>query len=247
MKSALFISDLHIQNMADPKATGLLNFLKNIRANETSHIFFMGDIFDFWIGNHGYFIKEYQPIIEELRRLKKELVELCYFEGNHDLHLRGFWQDQLGFKVYSEAVYLEVNGKTLRLEHGDQMDPDDKGYLFLRWFLRTPPLKFLAHQLPGAVVAEIGKRSSSKSRAYTSEVKKITHDQARAKIHLHAEKAFAEKAFDLIISGHVHVRDHYKLTSGAESWNLGTWLDEPGYLELKNGAATWKELESRDA
>ena len=55
----------------------------------------------------------------------RENVEIVYFEGNHDLHLRYFWGDRLGLTVSAGPRYFELCGRTLRIEHGDQMDPDD--------------------------------------------------------------------------------------------------------------------------
>jgi UDP-2,3-diacylglucosamine hydrolase len=245
MLSALFISDLHISGMSDPKAETLREWLRSLNSANCSHLFFMGDIFDFWISNHQIFVREYRPLLAELNRLRDEGVKLFYFEGNHDLHLEKFWETVMGFEVYTGPVYLPLGPWELRLEHGDEMDPEDRGYLFLRWLLRTPVLTWLAHHLPGAVVREIGEASASTSRSYTTEVKKISEDRARKKIHRHAEKSYAERPFHFMISGHVHVRDHYRLLNGGESWNLGSWLKEPGFLMIDEKQARWRGLEVR--
>ena len=188
-------------------------------------------------------------MIAELVRLHEEGVEIHYFEGNHDLHLRKYWAEQLGFFVHGGPIYLELEGRTLRLEHGDQMDPDDRGYRFLRWFLRTPPLRFLTHHLPGKLAARIGERASRTSRSYTSETKTISNDDAIRKIRIHAQRAFEQRPFDILVSGHVHIRDDHTVetpTGTFRSVNLGTWLDAPCYLLLDESDAQIRELESAD-
>jgi UDP-2,3-diacylglucosamine hydrolase len=236
MPSAYFVSDIHIMSPSCGRARAFLDFLRSLSAaSGTSHLVLLGDIFDLWVADHDYFIDKYGEIIDEIRRLQAEGVEISYFEGNHDLHLRYFWEDRLGVKVHGGPAYVELGGKTVRLEHGDQMDPDDRGYRFLRWFLRTPPVRLLARHLPGSLIARIGDRASAASRDYTSNTKTIDREDAIRKIRAHARKACAERPFDLIISGHVHIRDDCQLETGGTSFrsvNLGSWLDAPCYFKL---------------
>jgi UDP-2,3-diacylglucosamine hydrolase len=234
--NAFFVSDLHIGSPTDSRATLFLEFLKNLSGKENaSHLFLMGDIFDLWIAAHRYFIDKFRPIIDEIVRLRDEGVEIHYFEGNHDLYLRHYWSDEMGFTVHEGPAYFELGHQTVRIEHGDQMDPDDRGYQFLRWFLRTPPLKFLMPRLPSRLVVMIGKKSTETSRVYTSETKTMMREETIRKIRTHAETVHAQMPFNLIISGHVQVRDQYLVNDGQiafKSVNLGTWLDAPCYYQI---------------
>ena len=242
MRSAYFVSDLHIMSPDCPRAALFMSFLKSLSGNtNASHLYLLGDIFDLWVADHRYFIDRYGEIINELRRLKNEGVDVAYFEGNHDLHLKYFRADQLGLTVHSGPAYVVLDDKTVRIEHGDQMDPDDKGYLFLRWFLRTTPIRLLIRYLPGRLIARIGDRASATSRQYTSTAKSIDAQQAIAKIRTHAGKAHSIKPFDLIISGHVHVRDDFS-DAGYRSVNLGSWLDAPCYFRIDDSGQRFHEL-----
>ena len=248
MPGAYFVSDIHITAADSPRGRLFLKFLRGLSAGSgTSHLVLLGDIFDLWVADHDYFVNAYGEIIEELRRLREEGVEIRYFEGNHDLHLRYYWADRLGLIVHPDPAYVDIGDMTVRLEHGDQMDPDDKGYLFLRWFLRTPPIRWLVCHLPGSVVAGIGDRASAKSRDYTSNTKSISADAAVGKIRAHAEKVYAEKPFDLLISGHVHVRDDWQSeTADFRSVNLGSWFDAPCYFKIDADGARFCELSVDD-
>ena len=236
MLNAYFVSDLHIGSPTDARAELFLEFLAGLHGGEnTSHLILMGDIFDLWVAAHSYFVDKYQSITDEIVRLRDEGVEIHYFEGNHDLYLRHYWGEQVGLTVHEGPAYFDFGHQKVRIEHGDQMDPDDRGYRFLRWFLRTPPLKFLMPRLPGRLVVAIGKKSSQSSRVYTSETKTISREDTIRKIRTHAEKVYGETPFNLIISGHVHVRDQYLVQDGQvafKSVNLGTWLDAPCYYRL---------------
>lgn len=250
MQRAYFVSDLHITSPEDPKAVLFVRFLRSLSGDRgASHLFLLGDIFDMWLADHRYFIERYRDVIDEIVGLREHGVEIHYFEGNHDLHLRKYWAGELGLAVHSGPLYLELKGHALRLEHGDQMDPDDRGYRFLRWFLRTPPMRFLIYNLPGNVAAWIGERASATSRTYTSEMKTISEHDAVRKIRTHAELVHAECPFDIIISGHVHTRDDYTFeaaTSSFRSVNLGTWLDAPCYFLLDESDAQIIELDVAD-
>jgi UDP-2,3-diacylglucosamine hydrolase len=246
MASAYFVSDIHIMSPTCERARTFLSLLRSLsREAGATHLVLLGDIFDLWVADHDYFINKYRAIVDEIRRLQDEGIEICYFEGNHDLHLEHFWQERLGLTVHGGPAYVEMGGRTVRLEHGDQMDPDDTGYRFLRWFLRTPPIRLLIRHLPGALIARIGDRASAASRDYTSNTKTIDRDSAIGKIRAHARKAFAERPFDLIISGHVHIRDDCRLEAGSSTFrsvNLGSWLDAPCFFKLDKDGERFHEL-----
>lgn len=244
MACAYFVSDLHLSSAEDPKAVRFADFLQQLAAqDDVTHLFLLGDIFDMWLADHRYFVDRYRHIIEHLELLKKNGVAIHYFEGNHDLHLSKFWGGVLGFDVHGGPWSTELAGLRLRLEHGDEMDPDDRGYRFLRWFLRTPPLKLLIEKLPGSIAARIGENASATSRRYTTERKTISRDSAISKIRQHAIRVHAEDPFDLLIAGHVHVRDDYSDPGGFRAVNLGTWLEEPCCFVLDGSGGRFVSLE----
>jgi UDP-2,3-diacylglucosamine hydrolase len=242
---ALFVSDIHISHRRDPRADLFLSLLQRLQGEALTHLFLVGDIFDLWIANRSYFVREYSEIIEALKTLRARGVEIHYFEGNHDLDLGIFWQKELGFIVHECAQYFRLGDMTVRVEHGDEMDPSDRGYLFLRWLLRTPVMVWAGRHLPDFVVSWIGRRMSAVSRTYTtSDVKSVSDEVAREKVRAHARRAFAAMPFDIFVSGHVHVVEDSVQTvevagpgSAKESRNfrcvnLGTWLKDSLVFEV---------------
>jgi UDP-2,3-diacylglucosamine hydrolase len=243
---ALFVSDIHISSATDPKAGLFLRFLDVCTHAEVTDLFLVGDIFDLWIADRSYFTREYSDIIVKIRQVISSGIRVHYFEGNHDLDLRIFWQHQIGVDVYSEAAFFTVNGLKLRVEHGDQMDPDDRGYLFLRWLLRTKFMIALGRYLPNFAVRWIGRRASAKSRDYTSQVKAASDEEVRRKIREHARRAFSQTPFDILICGHVHVaEDTIEEYAGSKyrCINMGTWLKKPILLDLNGDHVELKSVE----
>ncbi len=247
MTRALFVSDIHIASPHDERAVLFGRFLDKAFELKPKHLFLVGDIFDLWIADRDYFVESYSTIIEKLVQLKANGTQIHYFEGNHDLDLKLFWQDKLGFDVQEGPAFYEIAGQVVRVEHGDEMDPDDKGYLFLRWFLRTLPVRALGRHLPNQAVRWIGVRASQSSRNYTSQIKVASDEESIAKIRNHAREVFQYKPFDLFISGHVHVREDSMQELNGKKFrclNLGTWLKEPLVLELQSGQAELQDVKS---
>lgn len=244
--NAIFLSDLHLKKMNESNSQKLLLFFNRIKKNPPQKIFLLGDIFDLWIYNHKPFLKEYLPLIRELKILSDSGVEVHYFEGNHDLYLKKFWQDTLGFNVHENFFCIEINGKWFRLEHGDQMNRKDYGYLFLRWFLRTWLISTLIKVMPGKFVFWLGNLASGSSRVYTSsDVKKVSKDKAIEIIHDHAKKSCFESYFDFIITGHVHIEDDYTFFHEGRrvrSINLGAWFDQAKVLTWNGIDFNWEVL-----
>jgi len=242
---ALFVSDIHISSPADPKLDLFAKFLDHCHALRPDDLFLVGDIFDLWIADRGYFIENYAYIVKKILHLKLQGTRIHYFEGNHDLDLKIYWQHKLGLDVQDGAAFYKIAGMDVRVEHGDQMDPEDRGYLFLRWLLRTGFMRGLGRILPHTVIRWIGERSSRMSREYTTNRPSADDQSVRAKIHRHADRVYAQKPFQLFVSGHVHVlEDSVREVAGLSyrCIGLGTWLKEPHVLDVVDGAVSLRNL-----
>lgn len=232
---AKFVSDIHIYSTDDPRLEKFESVLRSSLTDGTTDLFLVGDIFDLWVGSHSFFRQRYVGVVELILKLRQKNVEIYYFEGNHDLHLQKLWSDELKCRVFVEPAYFDLAGLRVRVEHGDQMNPSDTGYLFLRSVLRTGSVKWLADFLPGSVIQSIGDKMSRSSRRWTSSPLKA-RDEAGIKemIRNHARRVRRnDRPFDLLISGHVHVRDDFTWrdeVSGQDvrSVNLGWWAPGVG-------------------
>lgn len=232
---AKFVSDIHIYSADDPRLGKFESVLRSSLTDGTTHLFLVGDIFDLWVGSHSFFRERYGGVVELIRQLRQKNVEINYFEGNHDLHIQKLWSDELKCQVFVEPAYFNLAGLRVRVEHGDQMNPSDKGYLFLRAVLRTGFVKWLAEALPGSVIQSIGDKMSRSSRRWTSSpLKALDEAGIKEMIHNHARRVRKnDKPFDLLISGHVHVRDDFTWRdeiSGQDvrTVNLGWWAPTVG-------------------
>lgn len=247
---AWFVSDVHILSAEDARYARFLKFIEDRLEDGTTHIFLVGDIFDLWVGGHAFFSRRYSSVVEVIRKLVENKVEVHYFEGNHDLHLFDFWQDEIGVHVHRGFQMFYFGSYRVRVEHGDQMNPEDTGYLILRKILRTTPIEWLAANLPGEAIQKIGNTMSRSSRKWTSSTYKAQNDSAiRKMIRAHAASAYESQPFDLLVTGHVHVRDDHQWSprngERARSIGLGCWLsDRPSdALCLEPSGVTWHVID----
>lgn len=245
--SAWFLSDLHLKDINERSGNILLRFLSDLdqERRPCTHLFLLGDIFDLWIGDHEFFYQKFRPLIDLISHLKEKGVNVQYFEGNHDVHVKKFWEDRYGIPCHTMAEYFDVGSLKVRVEHGDLINLEDKAYLRLRSFLRRSPLEFLAYQVPGAVWNEFGVRASQISRHFSGKLREDKQEFLRKLIRDHAHRSYDERRFDLIVSGHMHIRDEYEFQVGerkVRSFNLGSWFHDSQVLHLDGTQTKWVAL-----
>ncbi len=194
------------------------------------------------MSGHDIFKNKYHDLLVEIESLKRSGSEIYFFEGNHDMHIHPYWRDELGAFVYTEAQIFDLDGLKVRCEHGDLINLDDKTYLRLRKFLRTPFVEELGHRIPGKVWWNIGDFLSSLSRKRSGQYRNANQNRLVQMIREHAHRAHNETPFDVIISGHMHVRDDFTFEINSKkvrSVNLGSWFDEAKVLKIDQGKLEW--------
>ena len=246
---AWFISDVHVKDLRERNGQNLLRFLHFLETRveelgpQQLSLYLLGDIFDLWIADHQVFVDKYKEVIEILQRLKSKTIKIVFIEGNHDVHIDRFFRDVLGFEVHVEAQIVYEQGLRIRIEHGDLINLQDRAYQRYRSFIRSFALRWLAHVLPGRIWLRIGERASQTSRKFSAEARNEQEGLLRNMIRQHAEKLAKDQNIDVVISGHMHVKDDVELTVGnhrIRSINLGSWLDgETPALCLRDQKFSW--------
>lgn len=244
---AWFISDIHLKDINERNGNVLLRFLNWLSEpeNKPTHLFLLGDIFDMWLGRQMFYYKRFKPIVDAIIKLQKSGTEVIYFEGNHDLHIKKFWE-YLGVRCFIDQQYFELGNIRIRVEHGDLINLEDKAYLRYRNFARKPAIEMIADIVPARALHEFGKAFSRISRKFSSQKRRDNEQELRSMIRVHGERSYKEKPFDYIISGHMHVRDEYKFEVGNKtvtSINLGSWFEEPAALLIDDRGFQWKKLD----
>jgi UDP-2,3-diacylglucosamine hydrolase len=239
---AWFISDIHLKSLNERNGIVLLRFLHSLAdTRQCTHLFLLGDIFDFWVGDDQFFYRKFQPIVDAILALKKAGIKVVYFEGNHDVHVFDFWQKQHNIPCFVDDQYFNIAGRTVRVSHGDLINEGDLAYQRYRRVYRHKLVEKVFRLIPPAPLDEIGKWASSFSKKNTSRRGRDSKEDMIQMIRAYAEKSYGERAFDFIISGHMHIKDDYAF-SGSRSINLGSWFEQPSAFWLSEDASGWEEL-----
>ncbi len=242
---AWFISDIHLKNVNERNSISLLRFLNSLKDDKTTtHLFLLGDIFDLWVGDSDFFQSKFQSIVDAILELKRKGIEIVYFEGNHDLHIKSFWED-FAIPVWTHEKYYQLGPWKVRLEHGDFINERDMAYKRLRSFLRMPVLERVAYTIPGKIWDAIGTKASRYSRSHSAQYRLDKEKDLRQMIRSYAQRKFTEENFDILVTGHMHIKDEFPFEIEGRksvSINLGSWFEQPQALLLEEKGYSWKTL-----
>ncbi|NOX88364.1 MAG: UDP-2,3-diacylglucosamine diphosphatase [Calditrichaeota bacterium] len=239
---AYFISDLHlgakeITNRKEQEETVWRLFAEIER--EATHLFVVGDFFDFWFEYKSVIPKQYFPVLCLLSRFKEKGIEMRYLAGNHDFALGTFFDRYLNIKTYLNECVTDLNGKRFFLFHGDGIDSKDVGYRFLKKILRSR----LNQKLFRLIHPDFGFRFaglvSGSSRKYNNQDNK---NRSEADYIAFAEQKF-EQGFDYVIMGHRH--NPLEHTVGSKKYvNLGDWINNYSYAVFDGSDLVLKFMEA---
>ena len=248
---AYFLSDVHLKSPDEPNSLVLLSVLRQMIESAPTHLFLLGDIFDLWVGAHGYFADKFSEHIKLIKRVVAGGTRVIYFEGNHDFHLSTFWCDELGCEVCEGPKQFELGSCLVHAEHGDLINTNDLAYQRYYRFSRHSYTKWALLNMPSSAIRLLGETFSKVSRRYSGPMREEKQNDLRQMIRGHAKKIAEQTPFDLVVTGHMHVFDdylfqvksqiksqnnaQYKTQNTAQSCrsvNLGSWLEQPVLLQL---------------
>lgn len=229
MIKAYFISDLHIgaeKNHEEArKQSIILKFLDKI-AKDATHLYIVGDLFDFWFEYKHVIPKHYFPFLIRFSQMVNNGTKIYYLAGNHDFYLGEFFDRTLGIQTFNDEYTFTLASKRFYLFHGDGVAKKDVGYRILKKMLRNrfnQKLFRLLHPDWGIPFARL---VSGSSRLYTDTIN--LRDESDY-INF-AGKKF-KQGFDYVIMGHrhnplVHKNDRHIYI------NLGDWIRRFSYAEF---------------
>lgn len=243
-----FISDIHIKKTKERNGQYLLRFLHFLKQNPSENkLYLLGDIFDFWVLNGKAFYLEFHEIVDSIDDFVRRGGKVIYLEGNHDFHIDSFWTKKFQIPVYEDFYEEVIDGIHIRMEHGDFINPYDTKYLNYRSFVRQKWVENIGRLIPSFYLKKYGEDKSSHSRKKTAAYATDNVKDLTEMIRTYAVDRYQKDPYDLLITGHMHIRDDYECVSHDgnkfRSINLGTWLvDEPLALKIENGQTSWIKL-----
>lgn len=240
-KRVYFISDAHLRMFdGDPETENMLLRVFNEVGTKGSHLYIVGDLFDFWFEYKFAIPAAYLKVIAGLLDLTRAGVKVVYIPGNHDFWMKDYLHREASVELVhldrkgraGEGIEVSHFGKRIYITHGDGLRHDDYGYRFIKKLFRNRLCIWLYSQLPVNIAYRLAMRSSKASRDYTTNRKKSdTTDYIEF-----ARKKVAE-GYDAVVMGHVHIPQIEDLGGGLYI-NTGEFFEGYSYVVLDG--AGWR-------
>ena len=242
-KKIYFLSDFHLG--APDYASSLtrekhiIKFLDEIKT-DAEQIFIVGDLFDFWYEYKRVVPKGFVRILGKLAELTDNGIPIHFFVGNHDMWMDGYFEKELGVKVYHHPATFELDNKTFFIGHGDGLGPGDHRYKFIKKIFRNKFSQWLFGMLHPYSGIGLANYFSRKSRAATGLVDEQFLGEDKEWLIIFSRQMLKKKHYDYFIFGHRHLPLDFKLNEHSRYINLGDWIKYCTYavfdginLELK--------------
>lgn len=243
--TAFFVSDLHLgaeyHRARQRREQHFQRFLET-RAIHGSHLFILGDLFEFWMEYRHYIPKHHFATLAALERVVRAGVEVHYISGNHDFNLGRFFGDTLGIHVHHGPYPVTLQGRKLLLLHGDGLAKSDWKYKIAKGVTLHPftnALFKLIHPDWGMSLAR-----------YLSGLSRDQHGNRPRMLPLYEEacRGLLKQGHDVVMHGHTHAGFVKRLPEGIYV-NTGEWLERMEFVAMRDGEVFLEtyEPEAREA
>ncbi len=238
-----FISDCHfgLPDLPTSKAREkrVVAFLEQI-SHDATHLFLLGDIFDYWFEYKDVVPKHYVRLLGKLAQMSDSGIKIYYILGNHDMWNFSYLQEEIGLTQLTGIHDMLINNKKVRLGHGDGLDKTDKGYLLIKWiYAQKFNQKWFAALHPRWSFA-IANKVSLKSRNAHLEEDKIFKGEDNEPIIRYCKQILEKEYFDFFIFGHRHYPLDFHFPNGTRYINTGDWQNYDTYFVMKDGECELK-------
>ena len=227
-KKIFFLSDFHL---GTPDAGNslqreklIVRFLNEIR-QEAAAIFIVGDMFDFWYEYRKVVPKGGVRLLGKMAELADEGIGIHFFVGNHDMWMRGYFQQELHVPVYYEPKEFIINSKKFFVGHGDGLGPGDHGYKAMKKVFRNPVSQWLFGILPPFFGVGLANYFSNKSREATGTTEEVFLGEEKEWLLMFSREILKKEHFDFFVFGHRHLPIDFRLSPESRYINLGEWLN----------------------
>lgn len=228
--SALFISDLHIDETRPAVLAGLRR-LVDTEAPSVDALYVLGDLVEVWVGDDddGHLATS----IRDALTVASQRCAVHVMHGNRDFLIGTQLAEQTGARLIDDPSVVEVDNQPVLLAHGDAYCTRDVEYQRLRALFRSTTWQneVLSSTLEErrALAASLRAKSIAANENKAANIMDVTPSTIR--------QAMDDAAVSLMVHGHTHRPGIHDLGGGRRRIVLGDW-DRCGWkLRLDRGDA----------
>jgi len=234
-KIAYFISDAHLGARipgGEGREEALISFLRET-VSGAEYLFILGDLFDFWIEYRTAIRPDYFRVLHALRSLIENGTTVHYCMGNHDFALGPFMSSNLGLHLHPGEFGIRLQGRRLRLLHGEGIRKEDIANRILRRLLRNHLTQNIYKTLHPALGVSLGSKISGWSRRCN----RVDRREKVLEKYRRIAREYLERGDDIVVFGHTHVAELEHFASGIYC-NTGSWIRSYPFARLQDGELT---------
>jgi UDP-2,3-diacylglucosamine hydrolase len=226
-----FASDFHLGidlDMTSRERESLIcEWLDEIKDSAT-HIYLVGDLFDFWFEYKSVVPRGYVRLLGKLATLSDAGIQIEAFTGNHDMWMRDYFEKELHIPVHRVPIRRTFGKHDFIIGHGDGLGPGDKGYKFLKKVFANKACQWLFARLHPNFGIKLADFWSGKSRqSHGMETFKGVKNEWLVQ---YCESQLSKTHTDFFVFGHRHLPIECLLSNKKSKYiNLGDWMYHMSY------------------
>ena len=222
-----FISDLHLSENTPSVTEGFFEFLKTA-AQELSHLYILGDLFEAWVGDDND-SQHAMSVMQKINHATRNGLEIFFIHGNRDFLCGQKFAEQSNLTLLPDPFFLNFFDQKIALSHGDNFCTEDLEYIKFKKEVRSEKWQqeFLQKPLDDRLNIASNMRDASQKNNSNKDIS-IMDVTPNA-----IQEFFAEHRIDLLIHGHTHRPNTHQINSGTRivlgDWHKTGWclmLDE---------------------
>ncbi|MCX2718403.1 UDP-2,3-diacylglucosamine diphosphatase [Lentiprolixibacter aurantiacus] len=222
-----FASDNHLG--APNRASSLerekkfVSWLDTVK-KDAAVIFLLGDLFDFWFEYKTVVPKGFTRTLGKLAELSDSGIKVYYFVGNHDLWMKGYFEEELQIEVFHAPREFLIQNKLFLIGHGDGLGPGDKGFKRMKKVFTNPVAQWFFKWLHPDWGVRVAQYFSVKNKLISGkeDIKFLGEDKEW--LVQYAKRKLEQKDYDYFVFGHRHLPLAIDLDGKAKYINLGDWI-----------------------
>jgi UDP-2,3-diacylglucosamine hydrolase len=246
-KKIYFTSDHHFgaptKAASKPREEKFVAWLNDIK-KDAEVLFILGDLFDFWFEYKHVIPKGFTRVLGKLAELSDQGIKIHFFVGNHDMWMRGYFEEELNIKVYQKPEQFKLNDKAFFIGHGDGLGPNDKGYKRLKKVFTNSFFNWLYRWLHPDFGVRFAQYLSLKNKLISGDEDLKFMGNDNEWLTQYAHRKLKDKHFDYFVFGHRHLPLEVPLNSKSIYFNLGDWITHYTYGIFDGETFMLNKLES---
>lgn len=200
---SIFIADLHLPISDSIESyNNFISFLDSIKES-CSELYILGDLFTYWYEHSGVDFYSRNPALKAIKEFRNTGKSVYFIFGNRDFAAGEYFRKASNVDFIGPYLKIQSGNSTIFLTHGDLFAKKDIRYQLWRLFVRSPIAVLAFKSLPVGYAIYLADKIKEAAKG------PVLNDIVGNMI-VSGAKAWFRKGYDVIVSGHAHLKYYHK-------------------------------------